>query len=120
MLRSTSRLRGLNVKAESAGCAVNDGAGDPVSCVLSSTGIHLVPRLADGRVKTCGFQEALNRMRNVSSVRVLPSASLGTRWEPVLDTTHATGSPAPNAPPLSAFAACSVGARSLLLLRRTA
>jgi hypothetical protein len=53
VLHSTSRLRGPNVKAESAGNAVNDGAGDPVSRVLSRTGIHLVPRPAGGRVKTC-------------------------------------------------------------------
>ena len=65
--RAPAGCVGSTCKAESAGSGVEPGAGDPVACVVSSTGIHVVPRLDDGRVKTCGFQEALNRMRNVSS-----------------------------------------------------
>ena len=49
----------------------------------------------------------------------LPPSSLGSAWVPALDTTQATGSPAPYASALPADSAYSLGARSLLVLRRT-
>jgi glycogen operon protein len=48
-----------------------------------------------------------------------PSSSLGTTWMPVLDTTQATGSPAPSSTPLPADSAYTLSPRSLLALRRT-
>ncbi len=52
-------------------------------------------------------------------VFTLPSSSFGATWTPVLDTTQATGSPAPSSTTLPAGSAYTVNPRSLLLLRRT-
>ena len=52
-------------------------------------------------------------------VFTLPSSGIGTTWMPVLDTTQATGSPAPGSTPLSADSALTSSPRGLLVLRRT-
>ncbi len=52
-------------------------------------------------------------------VFTLPSSSLGTTWTPVLDTTQATGPPAPSSAALPADSAYTLSPRSLLALRRT-
>jgi glycogen operon protein len=49
----------------------------------------------------------------------LPSSGFGTTWTPVLDTTKATGSPAPSSAALPADSAYTLSPRSLLALRRT-
>lgn len=49
----------------------------------------------------------------------LPSSSLGTTWMPVLDTTQATGSPAPSSIALPPDSGYTLSPRSLLVLRRT-
>ena len=52
-------------------------------------------------------------------VFTLPSAGLGARWMPVLDSTQDTGSPAPSLTALPADSAFTLSPRSLLVLRRT-
>jgi glycogen operon protein len=52
-------------------------------------------------------------------VFTLPSSSLGTTWIRVLDTTQASGSPAPSSTALPADSAYTLSPRSLLALRRT-
>ena len=51
-------------------------------------------------------------------VFTLPSAGLGARWMPVLDSTQDTGSPAPSLTALPADSAFTLSPRSLLVLRR--
>jgi isoamylase len=64
------------------------------------------------------FLVLFNASRN-PQVFTLPSASLGTTWMPVLDTTQATGCPAPSSTALPAGSGYTSNPRSLLVLRRT-
>ena len=52
-------------------------------------------------------------------VFTLPSASLGTRWMPVLDSTQDTGAPPPSLTARPADSALTLSPRSLLVLRST-
>jgi isoamylase len=74
---------------------------------------------ADGNVLTDdSFLILFNASWNPQGF-TLPPSSLGTTWMPVLDTTQATGSPAPSSTTLPAGSAYTLNPRSLLVLRRT-
>ncbi|MDI3313449.1 MAG: glycogen debranching protein GlgX [Mycobacterium sp.] len=82
-------------------------------------GAALTDTDTDGKVITDDtFMILFNASWN-PQVFTLPSSSLGATWMPVLDTTQATGSPAPSSTAVPADSGYTLSSCSLLVLRRT-
>jgi isoamylase len=77
---------------------------------LSDTDSHGAPRIDDT------FLALLNASWDAQTF-TLPPANRGQSWAPLLDTTQPTGSPTSPMTPLTADTSCTVGSRSLRLLR---